>query len=131
MTIRTGIDLLEIGRLESMYTRQPRIYMRFLQRVFTPAELELAGGQKDALAGRFAAKEAVSKALGTGIGAVSWQEIEILQAPWGEPILNLHGRAAARAQALGLTEWSVSISDTATHVVAVAVATGNAKAAAP
>ena len=124
MIIRTGVDLLEIDRLNSI---SPNIKARFLRRVYTSQELALARDSVDFLAGRFAAKEAVSKALGTGIGWVSWQDIEILQAPTGEPILVLHGRAYQRSQQLGLETWSVSISDTRTHAVAMAVAFGDGR----
>ena len=76
------------------------------------------------LAARFAAKEAVSKALGSGIGFVRWQDIEILDGPYGEPILNLYGNASKIAKRLALDTWSVSISHSRTHAVAVAVAAG-------
>ena len=76
------------------------------------------------LAGRFAAKEAASKALGTGIGPVVWREMETLCGPAGEPVLRLHGKAQVSAAALKLTTWSVSISDTHTQAAAVAVALG-------
>jgi holo-[acyl-carrier protein] synthase len=119
--LRTGIDLVEISRLESL---EPAIRSRFLERVFTPRELEEAGGRFPSLSGVFAAKEAVAKALGTGIGPVSWQEIEILQAENGQPILVLHGSAIQAAAGLCLSAWSVSISHTHTLAMAVAVATG-------
>ncbi len=126
MLLRTGVDLLEIHRLADL---QPAIRQRFLQRVFTPQELSLTGeGENGAwatLTGRFAAKEAVAKALGCGIGPVSWQEIEVLRGPQGEPVLELHGAALRIARELGLDTWSVSISHTRDQAVAVAVAVGN------
>lgn len=121
ITLRSGIDLVDISRLENL---NPAIRNRFYRRVFTPLELEQAGGRVCSLSGLFAAKEAVAKALGTGIGPVSWQEIEIRQGEQGEPALILHGRALAAAKSLGLTCWSVSISHTAGQAVAVAVAAG-------
>jgi holo-[acyl-carrier protein] synthase len=121
MALRSGIDIVEINRMDEI---NPSIRVRFVNRVFTPAEQELAGGRTPSLAGRFAAKEAVSKALGTGIGRVHWQDIEILRGPAGEPVLQLHGLAREVAAGLGLTEWSVSISHGRTHAVAVAVAMG-------
>lgn len=123
LNLRTGIDIIEIDRLENL---KPPVRERFIQRVFTPAEIALAGDKNQSTfwAGRFAAKEAVSKALGTGIGTVSWQEIEILRAPNGEPSLNLTGQAAVAAAALGLTRWSVSISHSRSHAVAIATAIG-------
>lgn len=119
--LRTGIDLVEVGRIEQL---NEAIRERFLRRVFTPAELELAGERWESAAGRVAAKEAVAKALGCGIGPVQWQEIEIRRGENGEPVLALHGEAQRVADALGLTTWSVSISHSKTHAVAVAVAIG-------
>ncbi len=119
--LRTGIDLIEIGRLDSI---QPRIRERFLARVYTPGELEESQGAAAFLAGRFAAKEAVAKALGCGIGPVRWQDIEIRHGPQGEPVLRLHGRAAELANQQGLATWSISISHSQSHAVAVAVAIG-------
>ena len=124
MVLRTGIDIVEIGRLEEV---NPAIRVRFIQRVFTPLEQQLTRLSYPSLAGRFAAKEAVSKALGTGIGKVRWQDIEIARGPAGEPVLQLHGRAREVAEWLGLTTWSVSISHGREHAVAVAVAMGPEK----
>lgn len=123
MILRTGVDILEIDRLDSV---SPAIRRRFIQRVYTPAEREILGEDNEALAGRFAAKEAVSKALGSGIGFVRWQDIEILNGPFGEPVLNLYGNAVKIAERLALDTWSVSISHSRNHAVAVAVAIGPA-----
>lgn len=120
--LRTGIDLIEISRLEEM---EPAIRQRFLQRVFTPLELDLLGDSPASLAGRFAAKEATAKALGTGIGAISWQEIEIRRGEQGEPLLILSGKALEIAHLLGLQNWSVSISHNRTTAAAVVVAIGD------
>lgn len=76
------------------------------------------------LAARFAAKEAVAKALGTGIGPVSWREIEIRRGSARQPVLLLHGAAAQLAAELGLTEWSISLSHSQETAVAVAIAAG-------
>ncbi len=122
MILRTGIDLLEITRLAAV---KPSIRQRFLQRVYTEQELEEANNSFQALAGKFAAKEAVAKALGTGIGPVRWQEIEILHGNFGEPVLLLHGNAVKIAAEIGITQWSISISHSQTHAVAIAVAIGN------
>ncbi|WP_322508679.1 holo-ACP synthase [Anaerolinea sp.] len=124
MILRTGVDIVEIQRLEQV---NPAIRERFIRRVFTPLEIELARGSYASLAGRFAAKEAVAKALGTGIGPVSWQDIEIRRDASGAPVLHLHGRAAEAARLLGLTTWSVSISHGRTHAVAMAVALGEGR----
>ena len=119
VAIAIGVDLLERKRL--LRTAQ-RFGDRFLQRVFTPTEVAQAGGSIERLAGRFAAKEACSKALGTGMTTVAWREIEILRLTGGKPSIRLHGRAQERASALGLTAFDVSISDTQDHVIAVVVA---------
>jgi holo-[acyl-carrier protein] synthase len=121
MILLTGIDIVEIGRLDRI---QPAIKARFLRRVYTPIELEEVGQSTESLVGRFAAKEAVAKALGTGIGHVHWQDIEIRRGPSGEPLLNLYGMAQHKAQQLGLTTWSISISHNQSYAVAMAVAVG-------
>ncbi|HNT53997.1 MAG TPA: holo-ACP synthase [Anaerolineaceae bacterium] len=117
--MRTGIDLIEIERLEQL---NPNIRRRFLARVFTAAELAQAGESFASLAGRFAAKEAVAKALGTGIGPIGWQDIEILTLTSGEPQVYLHGAACSLAAQLGLAEWSLSITHTRTLAAAFVVA---------
>lgn len=121
LVLRSGIDLIEIARLENI---QPTIRARFLKRVYTSRELDEANGSLTSLAGRFAAKEAVAKALGCGIGPVKWQEIEIRRQASGEPQLELHGAAHRFAEEAGLVNWSVSISHDGTHAVALAVAAG-------
>lgn len=120
--LRTGVDLVEIHRLEQV---NPAIRTRFLRRVYTPGELADVGESAYAsLAGRFAAKEAASKALGTGIGPVRWQDFEIRRGRAGEPVLELHGKARQIADLLGLSLWSVSISHSKDNAVAVVVAMG-------
>jgi holo-[acyl-carrier protein] synthase len=119
--LRTGVDLIEIDRLEKL---NPAIRRRFLQRVFTAREMQDSEESWSSLAGRFAAKEAVAKALGCGIGPISWQEIEILRGAGGEPLLALHGQAQQVAASLGLAVWSISISHSRSHAVAMAVALG-------
>ncbi|MDR3575664.1 MAG: holo-ACP synthase [Anaerolineaceae bacterium] len=120
--LRTGVDIVEINRLTEV---NPAIRRRFLIRVYTPLELEQVGNSDASLAGRFAAKEAVSKVLGSGIGPVSWQDIEIRRGPAGAPVLQLYGRASLLAEKLGLTQWSVSISHSKTEAIAFAVALGD------
>lgn len=124
MNLKTGIDFIEIDRLRATVERYGD---RFLLRVFTEGELLDCGSNISSLAARFAAKEAVSKALGTGIGAVGWREIEIRRGPSHEPVLNLYGSAASLAEGLGLETWSVSLSNTFTHAVAMAVALGHSE----
>jgi holo-[acyl-carrier protein] synthase len=113
------VDLVEVSRIEKTIARFGR---RFLERVFTPQELQLANSRASSLAARFAAKEAVSKALGTGIGSIGWQEIEVLQGTQGQPVLHLHGSAALRAAELGLREWALSLSHTQDQAIAVVFA---------
>jgi holo-[acyl-carrier protein] synthase len=122
MRLATGIDLLEISRLHDAIATHGE---RFLQRVFTPRELEANAKKVESLAGRFAAKEAVAKALGCGIGDVSWKEIEILRAESGAPQLVLHGAAERMANEQGLTNWSLSLSHSQSHAIAMVVAIGN------
>ena len=119
MRISSGIDLVEIARFRQL---KPEILARFYQRVFTPAEITYIGRRFEAAAGIFAAKEAVVKALGCGIGPVSWQEIEIRHNPDGMPQVELHGSALDLAHRIGLQQWSLSISHTHEYANAVAVA---------
>lgn len=125
MSLRTGIDLIEIERVEAALRRHG---LRLLQRIFTPNELADLSVNNDfsqqvpSIAARFAAKEAVAKALGTGIGIVKWHDIEVMRGPSGEPILHLGGSAEKLASELGLTAWSLSLSHTRTHAIAMVVA---------
>ena len=119
--LRTGVDLIEIERVRSAIQRHGE---RFLERVFTPQELAEVGSKPASLAARFAAKEAVSKALGTGIGQIGWCEVEVLRGEALQPVLRLHGEAARLAEELGLRQWSISLSHTHTHAVAMVVAVG-------
>jgi holo-[acyl-carrier protein] synthase len=121
LVLRTGIDMIEISRLDEI---QPGIKSRFLQRVFTLLELTECQGNSASLAGRFAAKEAVAKALGCGIGPISWFEIEILRGASGEPCLKLYGKAESMANDMGLSIWSVSITHTREYAIASVVASG-------
>lgn len=121
MNLRSGIDIIEISRLDEV---NPAIRQRFIARVYTAQEIAQARNRTDVLTGLFSAKEAVSKALGTGIGAVHWQDIEILHLPSGQPVVKLHGQAKIVAEQLGLHTWSVSISHDRDTVVALAVALG-------
>jgi len=121
VNLRTGVDLVSLPRFARALERHGE---RLLVRVFTPAEVALCAGKVASLAARFAAKEAVVKALGTGIGPVSWREVEVLRGEDGAPVLRLHGEAARRAAALGLTRWSLSLSHTREMAVAFVVALG-------
>ncbi len=116
---RLGLDLVDLARFARALERHGQ---RLLDRVFTPAEQALTQGRVERLAARFAAKEAVAKALGTGIGPVAWTDIEVLATPQGEPVLHLHRAAAARAADLGLTAWAVSLSHSRHTAAAVVLA---------
>lgn len=117
--LRCGIDLIENRRVEEGIAR---LGERFLNRFFTSGERADCEDTPYRLAARLAAKEAVAKVFGTGIGDVSWREIEILRDERGRPVLHLHGAAAALAQQMGLTEWDVSLTHTAEYASAIAVA---------
>lgn len=119
--IRIGVDMIEVERIDHAILRHGE---RFFHRFFTDHELIDAAGSTPALAARFAAKEAVSKALGTGIGDVGWKEIEIVNGPRREPELRLHGSAREVARDLGLNTWAISMSHTHEHAIAMAVASG-------
>lgn len=121
MRLATGIDLIEIARIEEVIARHGKHY---LERIYTPAELEQCGRRVESLAGRFAAKEAAAKALGCGIGDVTWKEIEILGDEQNAPCLRLYGAAEQKAKELGLHVWSVSISHSQSQAVAVVVGMG-------
>lgn len=121
MKLTSGVDIIEIERLQRALERHGT---RLLERIFTTSELEEVGDNHASLAARFAVKEAVSKALGTGIGRVKWHEIEVLRGPAREPNLYLHGEAARLASQLGYETWSISLTHSHTHAVALAVAIG-------
>jgi len=119
--LRTGIDFIEIERIDRAILRHGD---RFFNRFFTPQELIDAGGRTPALAARFAAKEAAAKAFGTGIGDIEWKEIEIERGERGEPSLRFTGKAAQLLAQLQVREWSVSLSHTHEHALAVVVMVG-------
>ena len=121
MKLQTGVDLIEIARIGEVVRRHGR---RYLERIYTPAELAQSHQRPEYLAGRFAAKEAVAKALGTGIGEVAWKDIEVLGDEEHAPVLTLTGAARRRAEDLGLSTWSLSISHTTDQAMAFAVAVG-------
>ena len=115
-----GVDLVEICRIAKLVERHGE---RFIGRVFTPGEVADCGGRAESLAARWAAKEAVAKALGTGIGAMSWQEIEVLRGETGCPSVQLHGRAAALAAERGLVRWALSLAHDGGMALAFVLAT--------
>jgi holo-[acyl-carrier protein] synthase len=114
-----GIDIIETARIRGVLDKHED---RFLQRVYTEWERAYCRRNVLHLAGRWAAKEAVSKVLGLGVRGVGWREIEIRRTPMGQPTVTLHGRAEERRRALGLTTpVAVSISHIRDLAVAVAV----------
>jgi|TARA_B100000745_G_C19995640_1_gene337775 holo-[acyl-carrier protein] synthase len=117
--LTTGVDIIEIPRIKQTFDRYGE---RFLKRVFTPDEIAYCRGRAPNLAGRFAAKEATMKALGTGVRGVSWKDIEVIRAESGAPSVKLHGRAKARAERLQVVEISLSISHSREFAVAFVVA---------
>ena len=119
--IKCGVDIVRVNRLAEI---DPKIRARFIQRVFTEREQAQMRDNNEGLSGLFAVKEAVSKALGTGIGKVAWRDIEIVHLPTGEPTLTLHGYAKELAQSKGLEEWAISISHDGGLAIAMVVATG-------
>lgn len=119
VNIAVGIDIIEVERVRKVYEHHGE---RFLKRVFTEAEVRQCSGKANRLAGRFAAKEAISKALGTGLHGVSWREMEVVQLRSGRPTVTLHGNAKRRAQLLGISAFDVSIADLKDFSIAIAVA---------
>jgi holo-[acyl-carrier protein] synthase len=119
VNVAVGVDMIEVERVRKVYEHHGE---RFLTRVFTPEEVRQCRGKPARLAGRFAAKEAISKALGTGLRGVSWREMEVVQLRSGRPSVRLHGVAKIRAEQLGLNAFDVSIADLAQLSIAIAVA---------
>ena len=119
VNIAVGIDIIEVDRVRKVYEHHGE---RFLNRVFTEMEVRQCRGKATRLAGRFAAKEAISKALGTGIHGVAWREMEIVQLRSGRPTVTLHGNAKRRAELLGISAFDISIADLNAFSIAVAVA---------
>jgi holo-[acyl-carrier protein] synthase len=117
--IAIGVDLIEIGRIQRSLDDFGE---RFLNRIYTERERERYRDRISELAARFAAKEATSKALGTGIRGIRWREMEVLPNRRGKPVLILHGQAAERAKLLGFTDFSVSLTHSRTDAMAFVVA---------
>jgi holo-[acyl-carrier protein] synthase len=111
-----GIDIIEIARIEKAITRWGE---GFLRRVYTDLELRLYRKKPSSLAVRFAAKEAVIKALGKPAGGVRLREIEILSEPSGKPLVNLYGKTQNQASGLGLDRFAISLSHSREYAVAL------------
>ena len=112
-----GIDIIKVERIRASLER---FGDRFSNRVLTPAEQRYVRGRPETMAGRWAAKEAVSKVLGLGVRGIGWRDIEIERLPTGQPAVRLHGRAQARAEQLGMGRVAVTISHEADYAVAMA-----------
>jgi holo-[acyl-carrier protein] synthase len=116
-TTELGIDIIKVERIRATLDR---FGQRFSGRVLTEAEQRYVRGRPETMAGRWAAKEAVSKVLGLGVRGIGWRDIEIERLPTGQPAVRLHGRAAARAGQLEMSRVAVSISHESDYAVAIA-----------
>ena len=116
-TTELGIDIIKVDRIRAALER---FGPRFSGRVLTPAERRYVRDRPETFAGRWAAKEAVSKVLGLGVRGIGWRDIEIERLPTGQPAVRLHGRAAARADQLGMERIAVSITHESDYAVAIA-----------
>jgi holo-[acyl-carrier protein] synthase len=112
-----GIDIIKVERIRASIERFGE---RFSSRVLTPSEQRYVRLRPETFAGRWAAKEAVSKVLGLGVRGIGWRDIEIERLPTGQPAVRLHGRAAARAEQLGMERIALSISHESDYAVAIA-----------
>ena len=116
-TTELGVDIIRVDRIRHTLAR---FGSRFSERILTAAEGRYVRGRPETMAGRWAAKEAVSKVLGLGVRGIGWREIEIERLPTGQPSVRLRGRAEARATQLGMDRIAVSISHEADYAIAVA-----------
>jgi holo-[acyl-carrier protein] synthase len=126
MNLATGVDIVEISRVARVLRRYDA---RFLTRVYSPEEVQHSRERPAELAARFAAKEAVSKALGVGMRVMSpngigWLDVETLNHRSGQPYVILHGRARQLADEMGLNTWSISLSHDGGMAIAFVVALG-------
>jgi holo-[acyl-carrier protein] synthase len=116
-TTELGIDIIRVERIRRTLQR---FGARFTGRVLTPSEQRYVRDRPATLAGRWAAKEAVSKVLGLGVRGIGWRDIEVERLPTGQPAVRLHGRAARRADQLGMARIALSISHESDYAVAIA-----------
>jgi holo-[acyl-carrier protein] synthase len=119
--IAIGIDIIEISRIKQAIGRWKS---RFLNRIYTDREISLYGEKIESLAARFAAKEAVMKALSSIESGNNWQEIEILSDKCGKPYINLSGHALDRMRQLGITGFELSLSHSRENAIALVIGTG-------
>ena len=120
MTHYIGTDIIEIARIRQALDRWGE---RFLHRIYTEPELNLFRKSPQALAARFACKEAVMKLLGARGKGISWQDIETLTYPDGRPHVKLYGRAKSEAGKLGIKEIDVSLAHSRDYAIATAIGT--------
>ena len=128
MIAGVGLDLVSIGRIEKAFRRRPE---RFISRIYTWEEKEAAfrhGNPFPALAARFAAKEAVLKAIGCGIGPAGPAEVEVISVPGKPPRVRLRGHAAVKAGRQGITSFEISLTHDPPFACAVAIALKDGKA---
>ena len=118
--IEVGVDAIEIERISAALEKFGE---RFLKRIYSPKERERYGNRPAELAARFAAKEAVMKALGTGVRGIRWRDIEVMPNRRGKPIVALQETAAKRAQDLGFRHFAISLTHSRTDSIAMVVAT--------
>ena len=118
-TTELGIDIIRVQRIRDALRR---FGSRFSRRILTETEAAYVRDRPETMAGRWAAKEAVSKVLGLGVRGVGWRDIEIVRLPTGQPAVRLHGRARARAEQLGMGGIAVSISHEREYAIAIAMA---------
>lgn len=123
MIIGIGTDIIEIERVKKAIQTRPKM----VERIFSPREIEYCQGQGNffaSLAARFAAKEAVSKALGTGIRVFKWQDIEVINDELGKPSVEIYGKALVKAQELGMKKLEISLSHSRDYAVAMVILEG-------
>ena len=116
-TTELGIDIIKVDRIRETLARFGE---RFSRRVLTDSERRYVRDRPETFAGRWAAKEAVSKVLGLGVRGIGWRDIEVERLPTGQPAVRLHGRAAARADQLGMDRIALSITHESDYAVAIA-----------
>src|SRR5436190_16264799 len=116
-TTELGIDIIKVERIRAALER---FGTRFSGRILTESERRYVRDRPETMAGRWAAKEAVSKVLGLGVRGIGWRDIEIERMPTGQPAVRLHGRAEARAKQLGMERIAVSITHESDYAVAIA-----------
>lgn len=125
MILGTGIDIIEIERIQKIVSKRKR----FLSRFFTEKEQEYfqrrGKNQVESIAGYFAAKEAIVKSMGTGFSGFRWQDIEVIKLPQGQPKVMLWGKAKQEADKRGIEDIELSISHCKQYAIAQAIATGN------